>query len=160
MYHRPLLPHGLRPPDQWGGPGWLARPLRLSDAEADFEAVMASADRLRGGMDPDDHWPDGLTLQENRVDLGWHEREFTSGHSYAWTVVEGARVVGCCYVYPSDMAGWDAMAFWWVRTGHEGLEAPLAAAFRAVIADLGVACAFPGRDQGWDGWRTQAVRGG
>jgi hypothetical protein len=158
MYRRPLLPDGLRPPETWGGPGWLARPMRLADAVADFEAVMASAERLRGGMDPDDPWPEGLTLHENRVDLGWHEREFTSGHSYAWTVIEGARVVGCCYLYPSDRAGWDAMAFWWVRTGHEGLDAPLGAAFRAVIAGLEVTCAYPGRDLDWDDWRTLAAQ--
>lgn len=158
MYHRPLLPHGLRPPEAWGGPGWQARALRLADAEADFEAVMASADRLRGWMDPADPWPEGLTLHENRVDLGWHEREFTSGHSYAWTVLEGARVVGCAYLYPSDREGFDAMAFWWVRTGHEGLEAQLGAAFRALIAALPLTCAFPGRDQDWPTWRARAAR--
>ena len=158
MYHRPLLPHGLRPPEAWGGPGWLARPLRLTDAEADFEAVMASADRLRGMMDPDNPWPEGLSLHENRVDLGWHEREFTQGHSYAWTVVEGARVVGCCYLYPADRAGFDAMAFWWARTGHEALDAPVGAAFRAVIDALPVSCAFPGRDIAWAAWRARPVR--
>ncbi len=158
MYHRPLLPDGLRPPECWGGPGWQARPLRLSDAEADFEAVMASAERLRGWMDPDDPWPEAMTLDENRVDLGWHEREFTSGHSYAWTVVEGARVVGCCYLYPSDREGPAAMAFWWVRTGSEALDTPLGAAFRALIAALPVTCAFPGRDEGWQAWRARPVR--
>jgi len=158
MYHRPLLPQGLRPPERWGGPGWLARPLCLTDAEADFEAVTTSAERLRGAMNPDSSWPDGLTLHENRVDLGWHAREFTLGHSYAWTVVEGARVVGCCYLYPSDRAGFDAMAFWWARTGHEGLEAPLGAAFRAVIAGLPLICAWPGRDTPWPDWRARAPK--
>lgn len=159
MYHRPLLPAGLRPPETWGGPGWLARPLRLTDAEADFEAVVASADRLRGMMDPDNPWPEGLSLHENRVDLGWHEREFTQGHSYAWTVVEGARVVGCCYLYPADRAGFDAMAFWWARTGHEALDAPVGAAFRAMIDALAVSCAFPGRDIAWADWRARPARG-
>ena len=159
MYHRPLLPHGVRPPETWGGPDWMARPLRLSDAEADFEAVMDSAAALRGWMDPDDPWPEGMTLHENRVDLGWHEREFTAGHSYAWTLVAGARVVGCAYLYPSDRAGAEAMAFWWVRRGHEGLDAPVGAAFRAVIAALPLACAFPGRDTPWAEWRARPAHG-
>lgn len=158
MYRRPLLPDALRPPDTFAGAGFVARPLRLSDAEADFEAVMASAGRLRGHMDPDDPWPEGLSLHENRVDLGWHEREFTSGHSYAWTITHGDRVVGCCYLYPSDRIGFDAMAFWWVRSGHETLEGPLETAFRALISALPLRCAFPGRDQPWPAWKALAER--
>ncbi len=148
MYHRPLLPHGQRPPDTFRGPGFIARPLRLSDAQDDFDAVMASADALRGGMDPSDPWPNGLTLHENRVDLGWHEREFTSGHSYAWTVrdTDDRLTLGCCYLYPSDVADFDAMAFWWVRTGFETLDVPLGEAFRALIAALPITCCFPGRE--------------
>jgi hypothetical protein len=160
MYKRPLLPAGRRPPDSFAGPGFIARPLRLTDAEDDFDAVMASADRLRGAMDPADPWPDGLALHENRVDLGWHEREFTAGHSYAWTVrdPEDRLTLGCAYLYPADREGFDAMAFWWARTGHEALDAPLGAAFRALIAALPLACAFPGRDQPWEDWQARAAR--
>ncbi len=156
MYRRPLLPDGLRPPESWAGPGFAARPLRLADAEDDFAAVLASADRLRGAMDPDDPWPAGLSLHENRVDLGWHEREFTAGHSYAWTLRDPADrlTLGCAYLYPADRAGFDAMAFWWVRTGHEALDAPVGDAFRALIAALPLTCAFPGRDQFWPNWRA------
>lgn len=161
MYHRPLLPRGLRPPEHFSGPGFAARPLRLADAEADFEAVMASAARLRGWMDPEDPWPIGLTLRENRVDLGWHEREFTSGHSYAWTLRDpGDRmVIGCAYLYPSDRAGPEAMAFWWMRTGFEALDDAVGTAFRGLIAALPVACAFPGRDEDWAAWRARPPRG-
>lgn len=158
MYKRPLLADGLRPPDRWGGPDWLARPLRLSDAEADFAAVQASADRLRGWMNPDSAWPDGLTLHENKVDLGWHEREFTTGNSYAWTLIRRAEVVGCSYLDPSDREGFTAMAFWWLRTGHEGLDDAVGSAFRALIAGLGITCAFPGRDQTRVEWQAKSVR--
>ncbi|WP_209425857.1 hypothetical protein [Pararhodobacter sp. SW119] len=160
MYKRPLLPHGTRPPDSFAGPGFIARPLRLTDAEDDFAAVVASTDRLRGAMDPHDPWPDGLTLRENRVDLGWHEREHTAGHSFAWTVRDpGDRLtLGCAYLYPADRVGADAMAFWWARTGHEALDTPLGAAFRALIAALPLSCAFPGRDETWADWQTRASR--
>ena len=158
MYHRPLLPSGLRPPETWGGDCWQARPLCLADAEADYEAVIASADRLRGSMDPESTWPDGLTLDENRVDLGWHEREFTLGHSYAWTVVTGTRVLGCCYLYPADRMGPDAMAFWWVRSGHEALDTPLGQAFRAMIVGLAISFCFPGRDESWTEWLSRQRR--
>jgi hypothetical protein len=157
MYKRPLLPPGAAAPLSIEGPGFRMRPLRLADAEKDYEAVMASAVRLRGWMDPDDPWPEGLTLHENRVDLGWHEREFTSGHSFAWTVVapDESRVLGCAYLYPSDRPDYAAMAFWWVRTGApEGLDAAVGAAFRAALADLPLSpVAFPGRDVPWSAWK-------
>ena len=162
MYSRKLLPPGTSVPETLAGNGFLLRPLRLADAEADFEAVTASAERLRGWMNPGSTWPDGLTLYENRVDLGWHEREFTEGHSFAWTITtpDGARVIGCAYLYPSDRLGYDAMAYWWMRTGETGRDAAVGAAFRGLIANLPLArVAFPGRDVGWDVWQRLAPRG-
>ena len=69
-------------------------------AEQDFDAVMAAAPRLRGAMEPGDSWPDGITLEENLIDLGWHQREFTRGHSFAYTVMNDAesRCLGCGYI--------------------------------------------------------------
>ncbi|MCX7890468.1 MAG: hypothetical protein N2422_12205, partial [Rhodobacteraceae bacterium] len=156
MYHRPLLPDGIRPPDSFEGTGFVARPLRVTDAEDDFAAVMAARHRLKGAMDPDDPWPDGLTLHQNIVDLGWHEREFTLGHSFAWTVTAPKRIptLGCCYLYPSDRAGFDAMAFWWVRPEADGIAPALDRAFRAVVAALPLRTAFPGRDLPMADWRA------
>lgn len=160
MYRRPLLPRGERPPEIWAGPGFAARPLRLRDAHDDLAAVLASTDRLRGHMDPDDPWPEGLSLEENRIDLAWHEREFTAGHSYAWTLRDppDTRTLGCAYLYPADREGPDAMAFWWVRNGYEPLDPDVGATFRAMIARLPVITAFPGRDESWSKWRTRPLR--
>jgi RimJ/RimL family protein N-acetyltransferase len=155
MYRRPLLPEGASPPETIRGDGFLMRPLRLADAEADYEAVMESERRLRGWMDPDDPWPEGLTLHENRIDLGWHEREFSLGHSFAWTVVEadGPRVLGCAYLYPSDRAGHAAMAFWWARESAADLDGAIGAVFREMLAGLPLApIALPGREIGWEDW--------
>ena len=157
MYRRPLLPADFAVPTEIAGQGFGLRPLRLSDADRDYEAVMASAAQLRGAMDPDSDWPDGLTLHENRVDLGWHEREFTVGHSFAYTVLaaDGDRCLGCAYVYPSDKSGFQAMAFWWVRPSPDdpGLDARVGQAFRAALAGWPlVGIAFPGRDIEWSDW--------
>jgi len=160
MYKRPLVPLDFAVPERLDTPHFRLRPLRLADAERDYEAVMESAARLRGFMDPDDAWPDGLTLHDNRVDLGWHEREFTLRHSFAYTVVspDEARCLGCAYLYPSDRAGHDAMAFWWVRESvlAEGLDAELGAVFRAFLAERWPLprIAFPGRDIAWAEWRS------
>ncbi len=123
---------------------------------------MASASLLRGAMDPDSTWPDELTLHENRVDLGWHEREFTLGHSYAWTVLvpSGSPTIGCAYLYPTDRQGADAVAFWWLRPEADAIGKAFETAFRAVIAALPLTTAFPGRDVGWDAWQAGVRRPG
>jgi hypothetical protein len=43
--------------------------------------------------------------------------------------------LGCCYIYPSDEPGYDAM-FYWVRTSAvaTGLDERLGATFRARVA--------------------------
>lgn len=159
MYSRPLLPQG-HPPETFSGEGFRARPLTLADAEADFEAVMASAHRLVGWMDPESRWPEGLTLHENRVDLGWHEREFTLGHSFAWTVTgpAGAPTIGCAYLYPSDREGAEAMAFWWLRPEADGIGPAFEAAFRALLQALPLTVALPGRDIPWPDWHARPRR--
>jgi hypothetical protein len=160
VYRRPLLPRGTTAPLRLEGDGFVLRPLTVHDVVRDFDAVMSSAERLRGHMDPDDPWPHGLTLEENLVDLGWHQRETTSGHSFAFTVVtpDEAQCLGCTYLYPSDKAGFDAMAFWWVRTSEVagGLDARLGGAFRSWLERdwPPLRIAFPGRDQPWDAWRS------
>ncbi len=161
MYSRPLLPNGPQPPETFAGPGFVARPLRLSDAEADFEAVMAARGRLVGWMDPASDWPIGLTLHENRVDLGWHEREFTQGHSFAWTILAeaGAPTIGCAYLYPADRAGADAMAFWWLRPEADAAGPAFETGFRALLAALPLETALPGRDIPWTDWLARPPRG-
>ena len=62
------------------------RMLSIDDVEADFEAVMTSAARV-SQVWPDSGWPEGLTLHQNLIDLGWHEKEFQNRSSFAYTVV-------------------------------------------------------------------------
>jgi hypothetical protein len=49
-----------------------------------------------------DDWPKGLTRDDNLIDMGWHEREFTARRSFAWIVrnPEGTYL-GCAYLYPA-----------------------------------------------------------
>ena len=158
MYKRPLLPAGFTAPARLDGEGFHLRQLRASDVVKDFAAVMESEKRLVGFMDPKDAWPSGLTIEENLVDCGWHEREFTLGHSFAFTVMNDAedRVLGCCYIYPSDRADHDVMVFYWVREAeyHADLDAKLGDALRAWIGKSWPfrRVAYPGRDIAWSQW--------
>lgn len=150
MYKRRIIPEGFVPPAGIAGPGFHLRMLTIHDAVKDYEAVIAAAPRLKGAMEPGSTWPDGLTLEDNLIDLAWHQREFTIGHSFAYTVVndDESKVLGCCYLNPSDWPEFDAFAFYWAR--EEAMEPALGARFRQLVAQFPWdAVAFPGRDQPW-----------
>lgn len=150
MYKRRIVPDDFTPPARIDGPGFHLRMLTIHDVVKDFDAVIAAAPRLRGAMEPGGTWPDGLTLEENLIDLAWHQREFTCGHSFAYTVVneDESRVLGCCYLNPSDWQGFDAFAFYWAR--DESLDQALGQTFRRLIAQFPWGnVAFPGRDHPW-----------
>ncbi len=150
MYKRPLTPPGFTPPARHQGVGFHLRMLSIHDVIKDFDAVVTAGDRLKGAMEPGGTWPEGLTIEENLIDLAWHQREFTIGHSFAYTVLsdDATRRLGCGYITPSDWPGHDAMAFYWAR--DPAFDATLGAAFRALVALFPLArVAWPGRDQPW-----------
>lgn len=152
MYNRPIVPAGFIVPDGLETPGFRLRPLTVHDLVRDYDAVMSSAVVLKGRMAADGSWPDGLTLEENLIDLGWHQREFTIRHSFAYTVVslDGARCLGCCYIYPSSDPAFDSVALYWARESRIGdaADLELGNAFRGWLArDWPFRrVAFPGRE--------------
>lgn len=97
--------------------GVALKPLGLNDLIPDFEAVVESRDRLIGLFSPDDPWPDGLTLHQDAVDLGWHEKEFQRRTSFAWGLWRGGDYLGSAYLYPDPTCDNDAFAVHWIRTG-------------------------------------------
>ena len=58
------------------------RMLTVNDVVKDYDAVMSSIDELKT-IWQDSDWPVGLTLEENLIDLGWHQREFLTRRSFA-----------------------------------------------------------------------------
>lgn len=81
----------------------------------DYAAVTESQDRLKGLMGGT--WPEGLTLDDNHIDLCWHLREFEHNRSFAWIIRNIAQAyLGCVYVFP-DFAGDSASLAIWMRSG-------------------------------------------
>jgi hypothetical protein len=158
MYNSPLVRPDFVIPDQLDGDDYVLRMLSIDDVEKDFEAVMASAGRLRGLLDPGSTWPDGLTLKEDLIDLAWHHREFTLRRSFAYTVMskDESRCLGCCYIFPSRVTAYDAAAFYWVRSGPdaERRDAELGTRLRNWLRAAWPfeTVAFPGRDIPWTEW--------
>jgi hypothetical protein len=96
---RRLLPDGTPPPEALVTPDAALRLQRLSDAEADLEAVMASQEELRVWCDGT--WPEAtFSLDENRADLAGHIEDAEAGVAYGYTIWarEGERVLGSLYL--------------------------------------------------------------
>ena len=88
----------------------------------DYDAVISSEDRLKrtfsriSGSD----WPNGLTLEANLIDLGWHQREFTLRYSFTYTVISPEKLscLGCVSINPSPKIGYDATVSMRVRASR------------------------------------------
>jgi hypothetical protein len=138
------------------------RPLTIHDAVKDYDAVMSSRDHLRGVFGPQSDWPpDALTIEDDLIDLAWHQKEFRMRSSFAYTVVapDESRVLGCVYLYPPSRAGCDADVFYWVRSSElaSGLEEHLWEHLRRWLAEQWPfgAVALPWRDPDRDDLRTR-----
>ena len=138
MYSRPIVPADFIVPERLETAGFVLRPLTVHDVIRDYDAVMSSAAELKDRMQNGSSWLDGLTVEENLIDLGWHQREFTIRHSFAYTVVspDGARCLGCCYIYPASDPAFDAAAYYWARHSRIGdvADTALGEAFRGWLA--------------------------
>lgn len=160
MYDRPLVPPTFIVPERVEFEGGLLRMLSIDDLEMDFAAVTESRDRLKGLLDPDSPWPEGLTKKEDLIDLAWHQREFTLRHSFAYTLVapDESSSLGCCYIFPSNVPDIDAAVFLWVRSGPDAdrRDAEFARFLKSWLAAVWPfeAIAFPGRDIPWPQWRV------
>jgi len=132
----PLVPADFLVPGKLETAEFRLRMLAVSDVVKDYDAVMSSTAHLQavfGGK-----WPEGMSLEENLVDLGWHHKEFKRRTSFAYTVValDESRVLGCVYINPTRKRGYDAAVFLWARASEldHGLESRLEAAVKAWIA--------------------------
>ena len=121
------------------------RMLSVCDLVPDFEAIHEQASKEGKHLGAP-----GLTLEQNLVDLGWHEKEFQLRRSFAYTVVarDESRVLGCVYLYPDEDS--DVRVLMWVRreAWKAGLDSELERTVRSWIAERWpfATVAYPGRD--------------
>jgi hypothetical protein len=135
------------------------RMLTVNDVVKDYDAVMSSVEELKAVW-PDSDWPVGLTLEGNLSDLGWHQREFLTRRSFAYTVVslDETRVLGCVYIDPTRKAGYDAEIFLWARATKlgTGLDTTLYDVVKQWLKSEWPFenAAFPEREIDWDTWNA------
>ena len=166
MSHRSksqFVPKEFVVPSELSTADFTLRMLSVDDVEKDFEAVTSSAARL-SKVWPDSGWPAGLTLRQNLIDLGWHEKEFQNRTSFAYTMVapDESQVLGCVYFYPTDKAEYDAEVFLWVRDNEVASELDkklFEVVQRWLASDWPFENpAYPGRTISWEQWDALPVK--
>jgi hypothetical protein len=108
--------------------GHHLRPIRESDTEIDYPAVMGSRERLWAKYGEHWGWPRAdMSYEADRKDLAWHEAEIAAHKSFAYAVLDEdeAELVACIYIDPPgerSSEGAEAMATWWVIDREAGGE--------------------------------------
>jgi hypothetical protein len=155
----PFVESEFNVPEKLETKDFRLRMLTVNDVVKDYDAVMSSVEQLRKVW-PDSGWPDGLTLEQNLIDLGWHQGEFQNRNSFTYTVValDETKVVGCVYLYPTRKRGYDVEVYFWAREAALG-SPPDSRLFEAVDEWLAAEwpfenVAFPGREIEWESWNA------
>lgn len=162
LNRQPLVPADFDVPARLEAPRFLLRMLTIHDLVKDYDAVMTSVDHLQSGYSAitGSTWPEGLTLEEDLIDLGWHQREFTLRSSFAYTVMapDESVCLGCVYINPTLKQGYDAMVVLWARASElgSGLDAELYDAVKAWVAEDWPFdnVAYPGREISAEDWQA------
>lgn len=158
--NHPFVAGDFEVPESLETERYRLRMLSIDDVEMDFAAVMSSIEHLQEVW-PGSGWPsEEMTLRENLVDLGWHQREFLNRTSFAYTVValDESRVLGCVYISPTRKRGYDAEVYLWVRASElsNGLDPNLHAAVKQWLDEKWAFSnpGLPGRDIDWASWEA------
>src|SRR5262249_61292246 len=151
LFPAPFVPADFIVPQRLETSEFRLRMLTVNDVVKDYDAVMTSIEHLRT-IWPKSGWPDGLTFEQDLIDLGWHQKEFQTRRSFAYTVVkpDESLVTGCVYINPTRKRDYDAAVYLWARQSElaSGMEHRLHDAVRTWVRDAWPfkSVAFPGRD--------------
>jgi hypothetical protein len=112
----PFVPDEFAVPEKLETREFRLRMLTVNDVVKDYDAVMTSIEHLKTVW-PGSDWPEGLTFEQDLIDLGWHQKEFQRRRSFAYTVVTPSEslVTGCVYINPTRKRGYDAVVYLWAR---------------------------------------------
>ena len=156
----PFVPADFKVPDTLQNEHFRIRMLSVNDVEKDYDAVMTSIEHLQGVFGPKSKWPSkDLTFEQDLNDLEWHQKEFETRSSFAYTIVslDESQVLGCLYIYPSKKADFDAIIYMWVRESEvaNGLDLILYNVVKQWIKNDWPFknIAYPGRDISWVKWK-------
>jgi hypothetical protein len=123
------LPEDFTHPELVGlSSGYHMRPIRESDVDIDYPAVMGSRERLWDKYRDAWGWPSAsMSYEADRQDLARHEAEIARHETFNYAILDRGEteLLGCVYIDPPDSRsppGSDAMVSWWVVDGMIGSE--------------------------------------
>lgn len=155
-----IVPPNFNIPEVLETDKFRLRMLEINDVVKDYDAVMTSIDHLQGIFGPRSKWPSlDLTFEQDLIDLGWHQKEFQTRSSFAYTVMslDESQCLGCVYIYPTDKSDYDSKVYMWVRKSSyvEGLDTVLFNTVKKWIKEKWPfkKVAYPGRDIDWETWK-------
>jgi hypothetical protein len=96
------------------------RPIRETDVDIDYPAVMGSRERLWEKYGEAWGWPPPtMSFEADRLDLARHEAEILARDTFNYAVLNAdeSELLGCVYIDPPDSGspdGADAVVSWWV----------------------------------------------
>jgi hypothetical protein len=97
--------------------GHHLRPIRESDVDIDYPAVMAIRDKLWAKYGEAWGWPPAtMTYEQDRDDLRHHEDEIAAQITFNYAVLDEGEteLLGCVYIDPPEEGDdHDAVASWW-----------------------------------------------
>jgi hypothetical protein len=116
---RAWLPDGFRHPERAQLEcGMHLRPIRATDVEIDYPAVMGSRERLWAKYGEPWGWPPAtMTPEQDRDDLAHHEREIAAQQTFNYAILDAdeSHLLGCIYLDPpGHQAECDVIVSWWV----------------------------------------------
>lgn len=157
----PFIAAGFEVPECLETDKFRLRMLTVIDVVKDYDAVMTSIDHLKGVFGPHSKWPsDELTLEQDLIDLGWHQKEFQRRSSFAYTVMnpDESQCLGCVYIDPTKKINYDAEIYLWVRKSEfdKGLDTVLFDYVKKWVQNDWPFknAAFPGREIDWSEWES------
>lgn len=154
---KPFIPSDFKVPEKLETDKFRLRMLRVTDVVKDYDAVMTSVDHLQGIFGPRSKWPSkDLTFEQDLIDLGWHQKEFQTRSSFAYTVMnlDESQCLGCMYIFHPTKEKFDTEVYLWVRESARDLDAFLYETVRKWISEKWPfkKVAYPGREISWGEW--------
>lgn len=155
----PFVAADFRVPTAVRAEGFQLVPLGPSLVKVDFDAYMSSIEHLQQTFTRSTSWPHkDISAADAMRDMETEQARFQARKSFAYAVLtpDGGRELGCVYVYPSPVPGYDAEVRLWVTKAQydAGFDAEL---YRWVTewirSDWPFAkAAYPGRAISWAEW--------